>query len=61
MKSFEIKVGASSIKLEPAKITIKSVMIDINASAQLKTNGSAMAQHKAGGMLQMQGGIIKIN
>ncbi len=59
--SFEIKVGGSSIKLEPAKITIKSVQIDINASAMLKTNGGAMAEHKAGGMNTIKGGIVKIN
>ena len=33
-KSIELKCGASSIKIEPAKITIKSVQIDVKADAE---------------------------
>lgn len=61
MKSFEIKVGASSIKLEPAKITIKSVQILVDASAKLDTKAGAMATHKAGGIMMVKGGLVKIN
>lgn len=61
MKSFEIKVGASSIKLEPAKITIKSVQILVDASAKLDTKAGAMASHQAGGIMTIKGALVKIN
>ncbi|MEZ6063216.1 MAG: type VI secretion system tip protein VgrG [Planctomycetaceae bacterium] len=61
MKSIELKCGASSIKLEPAKITMRSIEIDINASVQLKAKGSAMATFEAGGMNAVKGGLVKIN
>jgi type VI secretion system secreted protein VgrG len=61
MKSFEIKVGASSIKLEPAKITMKSVQILIDASAKLDTKAGAMANHQAGGIMTIKGALVKIN
>ncbi len=61
MKSIELKCGASSIKLEPAKITIKSVQIDINGSATLKAKGGAMANFEAGGINTVKGALVKIN
>lgn len=61
MQSIELKCGASSIKIEPAKITIKSVMVEIKGDAMLKAEGGAMAQVKGGAMLQLQGGFTKIN
>ena len=52
-KSIELKVGGSSIKLTPAGVEIKGVMV--------KAKGSAMAEVKAGGMLTLKGGITMIN
>jgi len=51
--SIELKVGGSSIKIEPAKITIKSVMIAIEASGP--------ASFKSGAVLTIEGALVKIN
>jgi len=59
-KSIELKVGASSIKIEPAKITLKSVQIAIQADAKLEGK-APMAEVNGSAMLQLQGGMVKIN
>ena len=51
--SITLKVGASSIKIEPAKITIKSVEIAIQADA--------MVAIKAGAVMTVEGAMVKIN
>ena len=51
--SIELKVGGSSIKVEPAKITISSVAVEVKGSATGEFNG--------GGMLTLKGGMVKIN
>jgi type VI secretion system secreted protein VgrG len=51
--SMELKVGSSSIKLEPAKITIKSPQIAVQADG--------MMEIKAGGVMTVQGALVKIN
>ena len=59
-QSIELVVGGSSIKIEPAKITLKSVQIAIQADAKLEAKG-AMAEVSGDGMLTLKGGVIKIN
>ena len=51
--SIELKVGGSSIKIEAAKITIKSVQVAVEASATMAI--------KAGAMLTIEGALVKIN
>lgn len=51
--SIELKVGASSIKIEPARITIKSVEIAIQADAMMAI--------KAGAVMTVEGALVKIN
>jgi type VI secretion system secreted protein VgrG len=52
--SIELKVGGSSIKIEAAKITIKSAQIEIAADANMEA--------KAGAMMVINGGaMVKIN
>jgi type VI secretion system secreted protein VgrG len=51
--SIELKCGSSTIKMTPAGITIKGIM--------LNCNGDAMVEVKAGGMLTLKGGITLIN
>ena len=53
LASIEFKCGSSSIKMTPAGITIKGMM--------LTCKGDAMAEVKAGGMLTLKGGITMIN
>jgi type VI secretion system secreted protein VgrG len=58
--SIELKVGGSSIKIEPAKITIKSAEIDVQADTKVSAKG-AMIEVAADAMLTLKGGIVKIN
>ncbi len=59
-RSIELKVGASSIKIEPAKITIKSTMIDIKGEAKVDVN-AVLTNVKASGILVLNGALTKIN
>jgi type VI secretion system secreted protein VgrG len=58
--SIELKVGGSSIKIEAAKITIKSPEIAIQADAQLKAQ-APMSEVSGDATLTLKGGIVKIN
>jgi type VI secretion system secreted protein VgrG len=51
--SIELKVGGSSVKIEPARITIKSAQIAIEADGMMSI--------KAGGVLTVEGALVKIN
>ncbi|MYN11014.1 type VI secretion system Vgr family protein [Pseudoduganella aquatica] len=51
--SIELKVGGTSIKMEPAKITIKSPDVTVQADG--------MATLKAGGIMTIGGALVKIN
>jgi type VI secretion system secreted protein VgrG len=51
--SIELTVGSNSIKIDPSGVTINGTMITGTASAEMKLNG--------GGMMELVGGIIKIN
>ena len=59
-KSIELKVGGSSIKIEPAKITIKSAQIDIKADAKLSAK-APMSEVTGDATLTLKGGVVKIN
>ena len=60
MQSIELKVGASSIKIEPACITIKSVMIKVEAQALYQSKGAIM-QQEASGIHIVKGAMVMIN
>jgi type VI secretion system secreted protein VgrG len=60
MQSIELKVGGSSIKLEPAMITIKSPMIKIQGDAKVDVT-APMTFVNGDGLLTLQGGLVKIN
>jgi type VI secretion system secreted protein VgrG len=59
-QSIELKVGGSSIKIEPAKITLKSIQIEVNGSAQTIVKGT-MVQVDGSAMTEIKGGLVKIN
>ncbi len=59
--SIEFKVGGSSIKIEPAKITIKSTQVEVDADASAKINAGAMMKISAGGIMTIEGAMVKIN
>ncbi|QYF95736.1 type VI secretion system tip protein VgrG [Massilia sp. PAMC28688] len=59
--SIELKVGGSSIKIEGAKITIKSPEIEIAADASAKVKSGAMMEIKSGAMMTIAGALVQIN
>ena len=59
-KSIELKCGSSSIKLEPTKITIKSVQIEIKGDATVEAK-SPMTTVKGDAMLTLKGGMVMVN
>lgn len=59
-QSILLKVGASSIKLDPTSITLKSVMIKIQGSAMLDMK-APMTTCKGTAMLTLKGGMTMIN
>jgi type VI secretion system secreted protein VgrG len=67
--SIEFKVGGSSIKIEPAKITVKSAQIAVEADANMDLKAGAMMTVKAGApmsvksdaIVTIEGALVKIN
>jgi type VI secretion system secreted protein VgrG len=59
--SIELKVGGSSVKIEAAKITIKSAEIEVAADANAKYKAGAMMDLNAGGVMTLAGAMVKIN
>jgi type VI secretion system secreted protein VgrG len=67
--SMELKVGQSSIKLEPGKITIKATQIAVEADAAMDIKAGAMMTVKAGApmsiksdaIVTVEGALVKIN
>lgn len=58
--SIELKVGGSSVKIEPAKITLTSTEIAVEGSAKVEVKG-ALVQVNASGQLILKGGTTQIN
>ncbi|MEO1527511.1 MAG: type VI secretion system tip protein VgrG [Planctomycetota bacterium] len=59
-KSILLKVGTSSIKIEPQQITIKAMKISLQADLKVDIKGT-LVDAKAQGVLSMKGALIKIN
>lgn len=60
MKKIVLKCGASSIEMTPAKITIKSVQVAIEADVQLTAKG-INTEVSGNAMLTVKGGLVRIN
>jgi type VI secretion system secreted protein VgrG len=58
--SITLTCGGSSIKIEPAKITIQSAQIAINADASIKA-ASPATEVDGNGALTLKGGVVQIN
>jgi type VI secretion system secreted protein VgrG len=59
--SIELKVGGSSVKIEAAKITIKSPEIAVQSDANTEIKAGAMMQVKSGAVMTIEGALVKIN
>ncbi len=60
MQAIELKVGASLVKIDQTGVTIKGMMVKIEATTQLQQKG-LMTQINGDAMLQLKGGITMIN
>lgn len=60
MQSITFKVGGSTIKMDPASITIKSTMVKVEGDAMAEMK-SPMTTVKGDGMLTLKGGVTFIN
>ena len=55
-----LKVGASTITMDPGSIKLESPQISVSAKATLDAQ-SPMTSVKGNGLLTLQGGLVKIN
>ena len=60
MQSIELKVGQSSIKIDQMGVTIKGMMISIEAQVQMQMKG-LMTEVDGTAMLTAKGGVVMIN
>ena len=60
MQSIVLKVGGSSIKLDPTGVTITAMMVKIQGQTMTQIQGT-MTQVSGDGMLTLKGGIMMIN
>lgn len=60
MQSIEFKVGSSSVKIDQMGVTIKGMMVKIEADVMLQAKG-LMTDVKGDAMLKLKGGITLIN
>lgn len=61
LQGIELKCGPSSIKVEPAGVTIKGLQVTVDGSIQTQVKGGVMTDVQGSAMLKMQGGITMIN
>lgn len=56
-----LKVGESTLVIDPVSITLKSVNITASAQANLETSSKALAKHTADATMTIRGAMIFIN
>jgi type VI secretion system secreted protein VgrG len=59
-QSITLQVGASSIKIEPAQITLSAPQISISGEAQVSVSGATVSV-AGDAELTLQGGVVMIN
>ncbi len=59
-QSIELKVGSNSIKIDQSGVTIKGMMVKIQADTQAELKGLQTAV-SGDGMLTLKGGLVQIN
>ena len=60
MQAIELKCGMSTIKMTPASIEIKSLMVTVEATTVLQTKG-LLIQQEASALQIVKGGLVMIN
>ena len=60
MQSIELKVGQSSIKIDQMGVTIKGMMIKVEAQIQCEFK-AVMTQVSGSAMTMVKGGVVMIN
>ena len=60
LQSIELKVGGSSIKLEPSGVTIKALNVKIQGDVTAEVQ-AVMTKVQASGVLTVQGSLVQIN
>ena len=56
-----LKVGMSKIEMDGNSITLQSPTIEIKATMEFKSTAGIKSEHKAGGMFDIKGALVKIN
>jgi type VI secretion system secreted protein VgrG len=59
-QSIELKVGPSSIKIDPSGVTIAGVKVSVEGQAQAEVKGGVV-QVQGSGMVKIQGAVVMIN
>jgi type VI secretion system secreted protein VgrG len=59
-QAIELKVGGSSVKIDPSGVTVKGIVVKVTADGAANLEGS-MTNVKGSGMLAFSGGMIKLN
>ncbi len=59
-KKITLQVGASTIVIEPAKITISAPQVEVKADMKAEVS-AAMTNVSGSAMVKLQGGLVKIN
>ena len=60
-KKITLKVGGSSITIDPANIILDSSKIDVNATTLARITSNAMTRVSATAMITLEGALVKIN
>jgi len=60
MQAIVLRVGANSIRIDQTGITFQGIQVNVQGQARLALQ-APITQVNAAGLLQMQGGVVKIN
>jgi type VI secretion system secreted protein VgrG len=60
LQSITLKCGPTEVKIDPMGVTIKGMMIKLDASMMLEMKGALMAKHESSLMTTVKGSIIMI-
>ncbi len=56
-----LQVGSSKIEMSKDKISLSAPTVEVKAAMEYKSSAGAKSEHKAGGLFDIQGALVKIN